>query len=390
MIKKIIILGSTGSIGQSTLDVIKNNKKFRVLVLTSNNNIKILYKQAVRYRVKNVIIENYNSYIKYKDFFKKKKINLHLGISFLKKIVKKKVDYCINSISGISGLEPTIQSIPLTKNILIANKESIITGWSIIKKKLNQHKTNFIPIDSEHFSIFQLIKNENNKNISRIILTASGGPFLNQNIKKSDDIKIKDVIKHPNWKMGKKISVDSATMMNKVFEFIEAKKIFNLKNDQISILIHPTSYIHAIVFFKGEIIKMLAHNTKMTVPIAYALDAYRKNIKKIYIQNDLKKLNNIKLINPDFVKFPLLNLIKTIPEKDSYFETILVTLNDELVKNYLNSNIKYFYIEKYLLKLIKSPFFKKYYKLKPKNIFDIKNMVNITKKYLNLKLSKYD
>ena len=390
MIKKIIILGSTGSIGQSTLDVIKNNKKFRVLVLTSNNNIKILYKQAVRYRVKNVIIENYNSYIKYKDLFKKKKINLHLGISFLKKIVKKKVDYCINSISGISGLEPTIQSIPLTKNILIANKESIITGWSIIKKKLNQHKTNFIPIDSEHFSIFQLIKNENNKNISRIILTASGGPFLNQNIKKSDDIKIKDVIKHPNWKMGKKISIDSATMMNKVFEFIEAKKIFNLKNDQISILIHPTSYIHAIVFFKGEIIKMLAHNTKMTVPIAYALDAYRKNIKKTYIQNDLKKLNNIKLINPDFVKFPLLNLIKTIPEKDSYFETILVTLNDELVKNYLNSNIKYFYIEKYLLKLIKSPFFKKYYKLKPKNIFDIKNMVNITKKYLNLKLSKYD
>ena len=390
MIKKIIILGSTGSIGQSTLDVIKNNKKFRVLVLTSNNNIKILYKQAVRYRVKNVIIENYNNYIKYKDLFKKKKINLHLGISFLKKIVKKKVDYCINSISGISGLEPTIQSIPLTKNILIANKESIITGWSIIKKKLNQHKTNFIPIDSEHFSIFQLIKNENNKNISRIILTASGGPFLNQNIKKSDDIKIKDVIKHPNWRMGKKISVDSATMMNKVFEFIEAKKIFNLKNYQISILIHPTSYIHAIVFFKGEIIKMLAHNTKMTVPIAYALDAYRKNIKKIYIQNDLKKLNNIKLINPDFLKFPLLNLIKTIPEKDSYFETILVTLNDELVKNYLNSNIKYFYIEKYLLKLIKSPFFKKYYKLKPKNIFDIKNMVNITKKYLNLKLSKYD
>ena len=390
MIKKIIILGSTGSIGQSTLDVIKNNKKFRVLVLTSNNNIKILYKQAVRYRVKNVIIENYNSYIKYKDLFKKKKINLHLGISFLKKIVKKKVDYCINSISGISGLEPTIQSIPLTKNILIANKESIITGWPIIKKKLNQHKTNFIPIDSEHFSIFQLIKNENNKNISRIILTASGGPFLNQNIKKSDDIKIKDVIKHPNWRMGKKISVDSATMMNKVFEFIEAKKIFNLKNDQISILIHPTSYIHAIVFFKGEIIKMLAHNTKMTVPIAYALDAYRKNIKKIYIQNDLKKLNNIKLINPDFVKFPLLNLIKTIPEKDSYFETILVTLNDELVKNYLNSNIKYFYIEKYLLKLIKSPYFKKFYKLKPKNILDIKNMVNITKKYLNLKLSKYD
>ena len=390
MIKKIIILGSTGSIGQSTLDVIKNNKKFKVLILTSNNNIKILFKQAVRYRVKNVIIENYNSYIKYKDLFKKKKINLHLGISFLKKIVKKKVDYCVNSISGISGLEPTIQAIPLTKNILIANKESIITGWPIIEKKLNKHKTKFIPIDSEHFSIFQLIKNENNKNISRIILTASGGPFLNKNIKKSDNIKIKDVIKHPNWRMGKKISVDSATMMNKVFEFIEAKKIFNLKNDQISILIHPTSYIHAIVFFKGEIIKMLAHNTKMTVPIAYALDAYRKNIKKNYIQNDLKKLNNIKLIKPDFVKFPLLNLIKTIPEKDSYFETILVTLNDELVKNYLNSNIKYFYIEKYLLKLIKSPYFKKFYKLKPKNILDIKNMVNITKNYLNLKLSKYD
>ena len=159
MIKKIIILGSTGSIGQSTLDVIKNNKNFKVLVLTSNINIKILYKQAVRYRVKNVIIENYNSYIKYKDLFKKKKINLHLGISFLKKIVKKKVDYCINSISGISGLEPTIQSIPLTKNILIANKESIITGWPIIEKKLNKHKTKFVPVDSEHFSFWYALQN---------------------------------------------------------------------------------------------------------------------------------------------------------------------------------------------------------------------------------------
>ena len=229
MKKNIIILGSTGSIGLSTLSVIKKNYNFKIKLLSSNRNINKLYKQALNFKVKDVIIEDYNLYNKYKNIFKKKKIRLHYKLENISKIIKTKVDFSINSISGISGLEPTLKLIPLTKNILIANKESIICGWNLIKPILKKSNTNFIPIDSEHFSISELITSNNLNNIQKIILTASGGPFLNKSLKKIANIKPVDALKHPNWKMGKKISIDSSTMMNKVFEFIEAIKIFNVK-----------------------------------------------------------------------------------------------------------------------------------------------------------------
>ena len=226
MKKKIIILGSTGSIGVTTLSIIKKNKsKFNIKLLSTKENAKKVLKQALLFNVNNVIIEDKNKYIKYKSIFKKKKINLHYKIKSIDNILKKdKFEYCINAISGIFGLEPTLKIIPFTKNILIANKESIICGWSLIEKKLKKHKTNFIPIDSEHFSIWKLIKNEKPESIKKIILTASGGPFLNKSIKKIANIDPKFALKHPNWSMGKKISIDSSTMMNKIFEFIEAKK----------------------------------------------------------------------------------------------------------------------------------------------------------------------
>ena len=204
MKKKIIILGSTGSIGTSTLKCIKNNKDFKVELLTANKNVKKILKQAILFNVKNVIIEDKKNFIKYREKFKSHKIFLHHGLSNINKILKKKVDFCINSLSGISGLEPTLKVIPLTKNILIANKESIICGWDLIFNQLKKYKTNFIPLDSEHFSIWKLIKNENFSEIQRIILTASGGPFLNITSKKLDNIKPQFALKHPNWKMGKK------------------------------------------------------------------------------------------------------------------------------------------------------------------------------------------
>ena len=389
MTKDLIILGSTGSIGQTVLKSIRNNKSFRVKLLSANKNIiKLLY-QAIKFNVKNVIIEDYKKYIKYLQIFKKKKIKLHLGIRNIDKIITKKVTYSIISISGINGLEPTLKLIPFSSNILIANKESIICGWSLINKSLKKNKTKFIPIDSEHFSILQLIKGEDKKYIDKIILTASGGPFLNIPTKKLKNINPKLALKHPNWKMGKKISIDSSTMMNKIFEFIEAKKIFNLKNANLSIIIHPESFVHAIIYFKGDLIKFLAHKTDMSIPILNSLGIKKNSIRNVNKQQ-IKQINNIQFQLPKINNFPLLRLIKIIPEHDSYFETILITMNDYLVDKYLKNKISYQSIHKNLIKFIKKPYFKKYYKLKPKNIYDIKKMISISEKYLKLKIKYYE
>ena len=189
--------------------------------------------------------------------------------------------------------------------------------------------------------------------------------------------------------MGKKITIDSSNMMNKIFEYIEAKKIFNLKKKQISILLHPTSFIHAIIYFKGDLIKFLAHDTQMKVPISNALgliDDKKFNISKHHLNN----INNIKVMFPDEKKFPLIGLINLIPENASYFETILITLNDSLVYKYLEGKINYISIQKNLLNIIKKPYFSKYYKLKPKNIYDIKNMIKTTENYLNDNIEYYE
>ena len=389
MKKNIIILGSTGSIGKTSLSAINNNKNYKVCLLSTRSNVKKLYKQALQYDVKKVIIEDKISFNRYKNNFKKKKINVYLGHDNLNKIFKKKIDFCINSISGIEGLFPTLKIIPLTKNILIANKESIICGWDLIQKNLQKYKTNFIPIDSEHFSIWNLIKNEEKENIEKVILTASGGPFFKKKIKNISNIKPNEATRHPKWKMGKKISIDSSTMMNKIFEFIEAKKIFNLSNKEIEILIHPNSFVHAIIYFKGNLIKFLAHDTSMKIPISNAL-GIKDRINKNSISNKLKYLNDLNFETPKIKTFPLLKILKLIPNKSSYFETILITLNDELVFKYLKGKINYISIQLNLLKLIKKPYFKRFYKLKPKNIYDIKNMIMITKSYLNKNLKYYE
>ena len=389
MINDIIILGSTGSIGKTTLSIIKKNKNIKIKLLTSKQNIKELYKQAILFKVKNVIIEDERKFNSYKGKFKKKKINLYLGINKINLILKKKVKYCINSISGIAGLNPTLKVIPKTENILIANKESIICGWDFILKKLKKYNTKFIPIDSEHFSIWQLIKNEKINDVEKIILTASGGPFLNIPRKKFANISPKFALDHPNWKMGKKISIDSSTMMNKVFEFIEAKNIFNINKNKLSILIHPSSFVHAIVYFKGQLIKLLAHETNMSIPISYALGIKTK-INNLNLNKKIKKLNSLNFSTPKESKYPLISILKLLPNKTSYFETILITLNDSLVDRYLRGNINYISIHNNLLYFINSSYFKKYYKLKPKNIYDINKMIKITKKYLDLKLKHYD
>ncbi len=212
MIKDIYILGSTGSVGTTTLKIINKDKgNFNIKLLTTNKNVNKIFKQALKYNVNKIVIFDKEKYKKNLDKFKKKKINVYLTIKDALKNKKKKSFLTINAVSGIDGLEPSLNIIKYTKNFATANKESIICGWRLLEKECKKNKTNFIPLDSEHFSIWTLLKSENQKLIKKIFLTASGGPFLNKKLKNIKNIKPRLALKHPNWKMGKKITIDSAT-----------------------------------------------------------------------------------------------------------------------------------------------------------------------------------
>jgi 1-deoxy-D-xylulose-5-phosphate reductoisomerase len=370
MIKKIVILGSTGSIGKTLLKIIKKDKKnFEIKLLTAKNNYNLLLKQAKEFKVKNLIITDKKYFEIAKSKIKKKNINIYNNFDHLDKILKKKVDYTMSSIVGINGLLPTFRIIKYSKKIAIANKESIICGWNLIHNELKKNKTYFIPVDSEHFSIWFALKNNNNL-IDKIFLTASGGPFYNLSINKFKDIKINQAIKHPNWKMGKKISVDSATMMNKVFEIIEAKNLFNIEYKKLKILNHPKSYIHAIIQFSNGMTKIISHDTNMKIPIFNTL--YENDNKKIKSKNlNLDILNNLSLKEVDYKKFPMVKILDTLPQNCSLFETIIVSSNDLLVNLFLNNKIKFTDISKKFVKLINLPEFNKYKKIFPKRIQDI-------------------
>ena len=381
MKKKIAILGSTGSIGKTLLDIIrKDRKNFEIVLLTADVNYKLLLKQAKEFQVKNLIIANKKKVKLLKQEKISQSVNILSNFNNFSKIFKKKIDYTMSSITGINGLEPTLNIIKHTKKIVIANKESIICGWNLINKQLKKNKTEFIPVDSEHFSIWYGIQNTDIMNIEKIFITASGGPFYSLPLKRFKDIKISHALKHPNWKMGKKISVDSATMINKIYEVIEAKNIFNVNYKQIEILVHPKSYIHAIIKFNNGLTKIIAHDTTMKVPIFNTLyaDMNKKlNSKKI----DITTLNNLnfKKINPK--RYPITKLLDILPIDQSLFETVIVSANDTLVELFLDNKIKFTDIQKKLFHIVKKKNFLKYKKIYPRKIEDIIELNN----YVRLK-----
>ncbi len=371
MKKKIVILGSTSSIGKTLISIINNDKKkFKVELLTANTNYKDLINQAKKLNVKNIVITDTKSFEKSKKFYKKKKINIFKNFENLNAILPKKVDYVMSAISGIGGLLPTYKIIKHTKLIAVANKESIVCGWSLIEKELKKNKTKFIPVDSEHFSIFSLLQSQNAKNIEKIYITASGGPFINFPKKNFNKIKISDALKHPNWRMGNKITIDSATLMNKVFEVIEAKNIFRLDYKKISILTHPKSYIHAIVKFKNGLIKILAHDPDMKIPIhnsLYSINEKNYNSKDL----NLETLNNLSLKKVDTKKFFLIKLLNKLPRYTSLYETIIITINDYLVFKFLEKKITFKRLINLIDKISNLSEFQKFKKIKPKNVNDI-------------------
>ena len=381
MKKKIAVLGSTGSIGRSTLEVIKKNKKdFDVILLSANNNYKKLILQAKEFNVRNVLIKNRKFHKIVENSLKKNETKVFSGDTSINKIISGKLDYTMSAIVGLAGLQPTIDVIKISKTVAIANKETIVCGWEILSKLIKKYKTEILPVDSEHFSIMELTKNVSDDEVEEIIITASGGPFLNTPINKLHNIKPKQAINHPNWKMGKKISVDSANLMNKVFEVIEAYKIFGFNKKKYRIMIHPQSYVHSIIRFKNGLIKMILYNTDMKIPISNTLYGKKNhvlNVKKINFQI-LNKLNFQKV---DIKKFPSIKLINKCLNLGFLAPTIVNASNEILVDLFLTQKIGFLDIVKTINKIFRDKDFKKYARRKPLSVKD----VQITDNWARLK-----
>ena len=377
MKKKIIILGSTGSIGKTSLNIVeKNYNKFNVQLLTTNRNTYLLLKQAKKFKTKNLIIFDNEKFYKEKKNPKNIKFNIFNSFkSYLKNNKNCKTDIVVCGISGLSALEPLLDSIKNSKKIAIANKESIICAWPFIKKKLKKYGCELIPLDSEHFSIWKILQSNSAKDISKLLITASGGPFLNKKFSELKFINPKKAVKHPNWRMGKKISIDSATMMNKVFEVIEAKKLFNIDLPKIDIVIHSNSFVHSIIIFKNGTIFSLAHKTSMEIPIGNALlDNYQNRYK--FNKKVIENFNSLNFKYPSSNQFPSLKFLKRVKFTDRCYEIILVAANDRLVKYYLDKKINYSKIYFYTNKLLNNPYFKGIINKKISSLKEIYKLVN--------------
>jgi 1-deoxy-D-xylulose-5-phosphate reductoisomerase len=377
--KKICILGSTGSIGRTTLEIIlKNKKDFDVVLLSGNNNVELLISQAKKFKPKYVYSNNFFFKEKLKTFCKNNNIYFIDDLNSLKKI---KFDVTIAAISGMAGLLPTINIIKFSKKILIANKESIICGWKFILKELKKHHCNFTPIDSEHFSILNLIENKNLNSVKYIYLTASGGPFFEKKVN-LNKVTPAQAAKHPNWKMGKKISIDSANLMNKVLEVIEASLIFNLPINKFKIIIHPQSLIHAIIEFKNGLSSMLYHYNDMKIPITNSLYNnfynYKNNDHKFLSQNKLTFIEANSKKNPSL---KILNLNNVLNENGFI---LINALNEILVQKFLQNKITFSDITNKLLGILNTNNVKNYLKNHQiRHINDVFKVYNFSRSIVN-------
>jgi 1-deoxy-D-xylulose-5-phosphate reductoisomerase len=379
MKKKICILGSTGSIGKSTLEIIsKNRNDFEVILLSGNSNFRLLISQAKKFKPKYIYSSNFYLTEKIKYFCIKNKIIIINDLNLLKKI---KFDITIAAISGIAGLLPTLNIIKFSKKILIANKESIICGWKFIYEELKKNNCSFVPIDSEHFSIFNLIENKSMNSIKNIYLTASGGPFFEKNINLKKVTPLQ-AIKHPNWKMGKKISIDSANLMNKILEVIEASLIFNLPISKFKIIIHPQSLIHAVVEFKNGLSSMLYHHNDMKIPIANSL------YSNFYIDknscNNFSIKKNLSFHDVDIKKIPSIKILKLTKILNDKGFILINSLNEILVEKFMENKILFTDIVHKLLSILDSKVVKNHLKNHQiRHIKDVFKTYNFSRSLVN-------
>ena len=336
--KKIAIFGSTGSIGESTLQIIRENPDlFEVVTLVAGKNIKKLIEQIKEFKPKNVyIISKENAEILRETF---KNINIFCGDEGMEEISKlTDFDISISALIGIAGLRPTYNMIKNGKTVALANKEVLVAGGELIMKTAKENNSKLLTVDSEHSAIMQCLNGEENNKIDKILLTASGGPFFDKEI--SDKITVEDALNHPTWNMGPKVTIDSSTMMNKGFEIIEAKWLFNVEPEQIEVVVHRKSLVHSMVQFKDGTIMANIGPKSMQIPIAYALNFPKRlenNIEKL----DLFEIVDLKFEKPDLKKFKCLKLAYDAIEKGHSFQVVLNAANEVLVDGFLNKKIKY-------------------------------------------------
>ena len=345
--KNIILLGSTGSIGQSTLRLLRNNKdKFNLIGVSAHNNAVELSKIVNEFDVPHVVLSN-PQYAK--RYFGKYKLNI--GKDALIELAKIKCDVVVSGIIGISGLYSAFAAINSGNDLAIANKETLVAAGKIFIDKSKEKKCNILPVDSEHSAIFQCLDVNNKKNLDFITLTSSGGPFLKKSIKDFKKIFPEDAIKHPVWKMGKKISVDSATMINKALEIIEASVLFDLNADKIDVVVHPEHVVHGLVHYKdGSIIANLGY-PDMVTPLSVALnwpERLNLNLKKL----SLPEIGRLTFLKPDLIKFPGLRLGWEALKNPHCSPIVLNASNEVAVDYFLKGKIKftdiYYVIEKTL------------------------------------------
>ncbi len=341
-IKRIAIFGSTGSIGTQALDVIAANPdKFSAEVLTAHNNDELLIQQALKFNPNVVVIGDEKKYTKVKEALAATDVKVFAGEKALEEVAAMDCyDLMLAAIVGYAGLRPTLRAIDNGKAIALANKETLVVAGDIIMRKAVEKRVPVIPVDSEHSAIFQCLVGESRNRIEKIILTASGGPFLGRKPNYLVNVKREHALQHPNWTMGAKITIDSATLMNKGLEMIEAKWLFNLKPEQIQVVIHPQSIIHSMVQFEDGSIKAQMGLPDMKLPIQYAL-SFPKRVKNDFPRYDFKKINNLTFEEPDVKTFRNLALAQEALNKAGNLPCVMNAANEIAVYAFLRNRINF-------------------------------------------------
>ncbi|MEQ1790234.1 MAG: 1-deoxy-D-xylulose-5-phosphate reductoisomerase [Rickettsiales bacterium] len=339
--KTVSILGSTGTIGENTLKCIAQHpEEFLITALVAGDNVVALAKQAREWRPKLAVIANPSLYNELKNLLHDTDIEIAAGFDSVIAAASIGADITMSAIVGAAGLRPTLAAIKGGKMIALANKESLVCAGELVQREIKKYGATLIPVDSEHNAIFQLLDNQNIKHVERVTITASGGPFRNFTMEQMKNVTPQQAVRHPNWDMGAKISVDSATMMNKGLELIEAFYLFPLSSEQLHILVHPQSIIHALIeMVDGSVLAQMSL-PDMCTPIANAL-AYPKRISAPVQKLRLEKIGNLSFESPDSIRFPAIRLARAALEAGGNAPTILNAANEIAVQRFLDGEIAF-------------------------------------------------
>ena len=340
MPKKIALLGSTGSIGTQTLDVISRYPdEFSVEVLTAGSNIKLLAQQAITCQPDAVVIGDQSHYQQLKEALRDYPVKVYAGEEAIEQVVRgSNIDLVVAAMVGYSGLRPAISAIKAGKKIALANKETLVIAGEIIKKLIKESGSRIIPVDSEHSAIFQCLAGEMGNPVEKITLTASGGPFLNYTMEMLENVRPQEALRHPNWEMGNKVTIDSASLMNKGLEVIEARWLFDLSPEKIEVIIHPQSIIHSMVHFADGSVKAQMGVPDMRVPILYSL-SYPDRLASDLPKLDLSQCSTLSFFSPDRQRFRNLSLAYQALMEGGNMPCILNAANEVAVSAFLAGRI---------------------------------------------------